>query len=516
MERTSSRSKGIVAALVVISGILGLLRLDSFQVGAFPDDAHYIVLAESLASGQGYRLINFPDAPVETTFPPGWPLLLAPVSALFPASYTALKFLSLAFWLASLLLIYRFFAGRLRTPYLEALIALIALNPIGTGFSGMIMSETSYIFFSFLVLYLFDRRCAQQSEVKILPLIAIAVFALYTQLIRTTGLSIIAALIGYLLFSRRFRQAGIVTAVILSGFILQLYFNPQNTGSIISPGYHEQALNSPIATKITHILINLHSYAKGIISGGLVFVFKPESMPDPRKLEMGRLLLNAVVLVTIVIGVIRAVSQRFHFSELYAAIYFAGVLSFWNPGVPCAQVRYLVPVIPFLYFYMIRGIEWFAILITGKHSGRHVSTTTIGLILPIILLSLAANFKDLHEPARDRFADLSAGAGWIAANAPKESVIMAANPITDYLYAKRKTVGYPFDAGQLEDYVIENSVDYIVISPRAPTFGNQSLDFFTENLLLPALTANPDMYFEVYKNATCNASVFRTFLTDCK
>ena len=67
-------------AALLITLFLSLLRFNTIPVGTFFDDAHYLILAESLATGNGYNLINFPDMPPEDAFPPGWPLLLAPFS----------------------------------------------------------------------------------------------------------------------------------------------------------------------------------------------------------------------------------------------------------------------------------------------------------------------------------------------------------------------------------------------------------------------------------------------------
>ncbi|MEY2817871.1 MAG: hypothetical protein RL275_1334, partial [Chloroflexota bacterium] len=62
--------------LIILSATLALLRFNSLQIGTSYDDAKYIILAESLASGQGYELINFPRPQIERNFPPGWPLVL--------------------------------------------------------------------------------------------------------------------------------------------------------------------------------------------------------------------------------------------------------------------------------------------------------------------------------------------------------------------------------------------------------------------------------------------------------
>jgi len=506
MKHMSRCSKVVLAAIIIISGIIGLLRLNSFQVGAFPDDAHYIVLAESISSGQGYRLINFPHAPVEWAFPPGWPLLLSPIVALFPGNYTALKLLSLAFWLASIFLTYRLFAKRIATPYLEILVGLVALNPIAIGFSGMVMSEAAYIFFSLLTLNLFEFWNNQHNSSKNWLLIAVVGIALYTQLIRTIGLSILLTIIGYLLFLRRFRQTGIVVVIIILGLILQLWLNPQSDGSFVSPGYQSQALGSPLTAKISQMWANLQSYMKEIIAGSLVLAFKPSFSSALDKPKIVPFIVNIFVLLLLILGIIRSF-RRFQISDLYVGIYFAGVLAFWNPDVPSAQTRYLIPIIPFLYFYLLQGIIWFARWIADKKD-RWVTLIVIGLVSPIMLLSLGCNFQDLRDPLRSRSIDLTVGADWVYKKTPQKSVIMARNPITDYLYARRKTVEYPPDGKDIEEYIKVNSVDYIIISPRIPTFGRHTLDDFTKTRLLPVLTANPEKFVKVYTNTAHNVTVY--------
>ena len=82
------RTKYILAIFAIASAFFGFLRFNSLQLGTSYDDAHYIILAESLSSGQGYQLINFPRPQIERAFPPGWPMLLTPLTFLFPGTYT--------------------------------------------------------------------------------------------------------------------------------------------------------------------------------------------------------------------------------------------------------------------------------------------------------------------------------------------------------------------------------------------------------------------------------------------
>src|SRR5260221_3554784 len=74
-----------VAVVGVLGLAVGLLVLDHYAVGVFHDDAMYVILARSIATGQGYRYLNLPGTPVASHFPPGYPLLLALLWRVAPA-----------------------------------------------------------------------------------------------------------------------------------------------------------------------------------------------------------------------------------------------------------------------------------------------------------------------------------------------------------------------------------------------------------------------------------------------
>jgi hypothetical protein len=221
-------SKHFLLTIICFSGLLALLRFNSLQIGTSYDDAHYIILAESLSSGQGYQLINFPRPQLERAFPPGFPLLLTPLTFLFPNNYSVLKLFSLVLWLASIYLIYKLFSKKLPSPYLEILITLVALNPLLIGTSVTVMSESAYLFFSLLALYFFDsvghafsvtnpinKKSGWKPDLQI---IFISILIFYTQLIRTVGISLFISFILYLLFARRFREIAISVIVFFIDF----------------------------------------------------------------------------------------------------------------------------------------------------------------------------------------------------------------------------------------------------------------------------------------------------------
>ena len=71
---------GIWAMLILWTTALTLSRLDAFQIGAYNDDAIYVVLARSLNDAGHYGLINAPgEHPEPAPFPCGFPKRTEPI-----------------------------------------------------------------------------------------------------------------------------------------------------------------------------------------------------------------------------------------------------------------------------------------------------------------------------------------------------------------------------------------------------------------------------------------------------
>ncbi len=363
-------SKYFLLIIIAVSAVLGLMRFNSLQIGTSYDDAHYIILAESLSSGQGYQLINFPHPQIERAFPPGWPILLTPFTFLFPGNYAVLKLFTLILWLASLFLIYKLFSKRIESPYLEILVALIAINPLLVGTSVTVMSETAYLFFSLIVLILFDSWESKKEghNYWLIILVALAV-ALYTQLIRTVGISIFIALLVYFLLTRRFREAGITVGVFALGALLQAWLNLRNGGSVVSASYESQVFNSSIIEKIGQMWSNALGYFNEILAGSLVPVFgeKVTSIVG----SAIPLLANTIIILLIIFGLMLSL-KKFHLMDIYFVIYILAILAFWNPRVGSVKARFLIPIIPFLYFYLIQGMKW----VINKLTKNNVTSST--------------------------------------------------------------------------------------------------------------------------------------------
>lgn len=499
---TPSRSVFFLLLITVTSAALAMLRFDSLQLGTSYDDAHYIILAESLSSGQGYQLINFPRPQMERNFPPGFPLLLAPFTLLAPKNYDALKIVSLVLWLASIPLVFKLFSKRLPSPALEILTGLVALNPLLIGTSVTVMSESTYLFFSLLALLLFDKGHSK----KIGWLILVTLLVFYTQQIRTIGIALSVSLIVYLLFHRRWRDVGVVAVILTGGLLLQAWINLRNGGTIISSGYEAQVLSGSLSGKIYQISSNAFGYFDGVLAGSLMPIFG--SRLDAM---LGALpfVLNVSILLVIVTGFVMW-KPKLEWMHLYFVIYVLGILAFWNPKVGSVKARFLIPILPMLYFYFLHGTTWLINKMIG-HNARFATRSIYGITAIIGLTLLARNIQDWRSPVREQMTDLSIGTSWLAEHAPADAIVMVNEPVPAYVHVKRQTIGFPKNNQDLKKYLENQNIDYIVIAPPLESARNTELDKAVREVL-PILESAPDAFLLVYENPAYNVAVYQVNL----
>ena len=478
------------------------------QVGNVADDAHYIVLAESLASGQGYHLINFPDAPPEFFFPPGWPLLLAPIVYLFPDNFFVLRFLPLLFWLGSLLLIYKLFQTRLQSPYLELLLAFVALNPALIIMSSTIVSEAAYLFFSLLTIIAFEALIKFKAQDRWWLFLTVIALALFTMLVRTIGVTLLLSIPVYLLLTRRFRYLGVLVGLALIALGPIIWLDAQNETSLIfSPGYKQhidyigprliyfaqpwEHLPQLSYTQAFDVIVPmaLRSWLSNPVLASLVLLFK-------------------VSLISVIILGYLYSSGRYQLSEIYILLYL-GIFYLWIVYVSEVRGRFLYPLLPFIYFYLLVGLikigQW--IKIKEKKQAKNLA---IVLATLIITLALIRNYKHWADPEKDRMvSNLIAGNSWLREATSDDTIVMSPWPQRDYLYARRKTVAYPDYDTDLWAYIQDNNVGYIIL--KANRFKAYSLELpeFEKYRLLPFIKKNSDEFHQVYVNEARNVSIYQ-------
>ena len=182
----------VIAGLVTC--IAAVLAIGPWPVGIFQDDGIYVILAKSLATGEGYRYLNLPGAPNATHFPPGYPLLLAllwKASPAFPANVALFKFANAALLGLAAAAACRFAMTRLAWGPVVALVTVLLFTVCAHVLliGVTVMSEPLFLVLLFASLLSAERAVEEPSWRNVLVATLVGALLAY---VRTLGLLVCA------------------------------------------------------------------------------------------------------------------------------------------------------------------------------------------------------------------------------------------------------------------------------------------------------------------------------------
>ncbi len=209
IERVTGARPGVHAAgLSVLHLVVALLVfVPAPHTGG--DNAGYVTLAESLVDTGRYLSVYDPERPPQTQYPPVFPALLALGMLLGLGPWAGLKIVVLLASTAGVALSY-LWARRRAPPIALAVGVLVALSPGVLEYSHWLLSDAPFWAFTMLALWALEDAPESRARVAVAAVaIALAYFT------RSAGLPLVLAALGWLVLRRRWRDAGIVAAVVL-------------------------------------------------------------------------------------------------------------------------------------------------------------------------------------------------------------------------------------------------------------------------------------------------------------
>lgn len=186
-----ARTAALLTGLVVLG--VGLAIVDALPVGVFYDDAMYVILAKSLATGHGYRWLNLPGTPPATHFPPGYPALLAAIWRAFPhfpanvLAFKAANAVLLAFASGAMVFVARRRFGFSPLAAAALSVAGCAVIPV-LALSSVVLSEP--LFLALLLPILIFAERVVEGERRPRDLILLGLFAGTATLVRSHGIAL--------------------------------------------------------------------------------------------------------------------------------------------------------------------------------------------------------------------------------------------------------------------------------------------------------------------------------------
>ncbi|HSA54576.1 MAG TPA: hypothetical protein VLE53_02680 [Gemmatimonadaceae bacterium] len=420
--------------------LIAIAVMGSWPVGAYQDDAMYVVLAKALASGEGYRYLSLPGHPAATHFPPGYPAFLAAlwtIAPRFPGNVALFTAANAVFYGLAAAGLYhlarsRFALGR------GVAFGVTALGMLVTsvlGLAGLVMSEPMYLALLVPVLVICD-RAVERGDWRAVGAAALACAAL--AMVRSIGVIALAALFIALLVGRRYRAAGVAAAV---GVIALLPWK-------IWMMAHGDALPALLVGEYG-------SYdgwlMDGVRSGGVEFVWRvvsmnlrdiatvlvaPNNVDGARAVSMNpaRIGLACAMAVLAVVGVVRA-ANRSRTLALYVVAYVLLIL-IW----PFEPTRFARALWPLLVLVMCLGAM--AILSASSRRLRLPLAAALAIIPLVHLMNLAQSWarRDWESFPRSWALPTVSQVQWVEENTRPDDVVMSDRALSVYLYTGRYAV----------------------------------------------------------------------------
>ncbi|WP_423823487.1 hypothetical protein V5738_05875 [Salinisphaera sp. SPP-AMP-43] len=415
------------------------------------DSAMYLMHARNLVEGAAYNATGYIQNPnaylAPQAYPPGFPLVLVPVYALTGLHIGALKiYATLLFVLAI-----GAFAGLVRRDLGAmhlgnwawlGLMPLIGANPLLSGYACSLYSDGFFLLTVYAALWATEavyRRYAAQAPTLVLAILAGGLIG-FCAITRVFGLLLFVSIVLFeLLRYQRPTPAGL--QVLVSGMAVYAIATAAiaRDSIAIDSGSHQgygHLLTTDLLTHATQLPATIFNNIVAYIEYSSRYLILELPWGAPARLTNFSLAITLAVLLLGLVGYIACVRRRLTVRDLFCVIYLLGLLP-WM----ATNARYLMPVIPLLFFYVVVGIHALArrpglftavlgillVICAGTYTGRYIryAHTDLGQDLR------AAN----SQPAEALY-------DYIRRHTDRDAVFVFSRPRVLALFTQRSAVTY--------------------------------------------------------------------------
>lgn len=478
------------------------------------DSATYIMLGKSLITGHGFKYMDIPH----TKYPFMFPLMLSPIVGIFGLDFFLMRLLIVLTGLGSIGLTFWIFRREFGTAFGFGIAIMTAASYPLIFECTRILSDVPYMFLSLLSLafirkYVKDDGWSNKYGYISAGLLLASFFTRYL------GSALFAGFILYLVLEKKGKisfKAKKITIICLiflipasiwmiRGAVIR-YVNPhpQDLREFLSyekelvvvdaSNPHSQILNMTSLT--SRLKSNIQYYqdlATDIISG------KDKSYKTLKSF------ITAILLCGFIYSLVRWRSVFEYYVFFYVLIYIL-----WTS---LQGTRFLVPIIPFLFYYFARAL-WLVIdliIFFINSIFKQIKRFNYRIWVEwVVMVSLAGGmvylnwnsdaniFRDEHRKPyyTGSTASYFEAIDWIKINTPPDAVVITDRAPYVYMLTERKTFTFPWveNVEEVIKSMIKNGADYIIMTP---------VGGYAQKYLAPALKYKPDYFLKVYEAGDC-------------
>ena len=525
------RREGLIFCGVILLSLLGGLAFLNPYLDSDGDNAGYLILAKSIATGQGFTSIHFPEYIPHTQYLPLYPLVLAPIVAAWPGNFLLPKLPSLLFTAVFVAAIWALFRRRTQGSLLTLglLTASVALNRHVAEHAAATMTEALYLAASYLALVWAEKRAgvAGARDGVILGILLAAAY-----MTKPIGVTLVAAVLLAWLLQKRwaaFLVAAIIVLTVSGGWSYR-------TRTIVTP---ETRFENPTFGNVGYLGHVFSRSAYRSDAGRMGPVEFLERWPRrvisnfDRIARIGHpgytvgitamgvaaeppLIFSIPFILLILVGWVRCLRGGPGAVELYMLLYLGAVTVY-----PAVRVRYVLSIMPLALYYLVRGTDVAIAWMRRRRSesdgpagwgGLMVLVSAVVLSFFLVIRQGWFTWQDNFGPrgAQNLYDRVDYGSGayfraakWLGANADPDAVIMGIKPWLAYLVADRKTTVFPFSYSvqAAVDVMRRHRVDYVI--------EDRHWFWQTRDFLMPVLDAYPEAFKVVHTESDPHTRVYR-------
>lgn len=479
-------SKWLYPAALVLVGMIAFGYIFNEKIDLNGDNCVYYGNATSIVTGYGYSdILHNPT----TNYPPGYPLLMAPIRMLTD-SVVAQKLLNGLFLIGGVLLLYFILtaAGAKRSLAFVAGCAAL-LTPRLLSFSTMMMAEASCFGFAALALFFLTKIKDYDHFWKDYWFYLMAFALIYCYHIRTQGIVLAGSVIVWLFIIRKWK-AGLGTLVLFFIGCLPWIIRNKMLG-LNQSRYLDQIMGANLwrpeegTLTIGGVIDRFFDTLKMLITQAIPSAINPFFNVDfTVKPGAGLWVVGLVMFALMLYGFWKLGRYRWIF-----IFYFLGTLAMVSLSNTPSEDRYIITIMPWLTAGLFVGM-WALLSLLLK--SLSVQRDFPPLLLALMLLFSFGGLKDLHkankQPFPPNYQNFFALGTVIKKNLPPQTVVCSRKPELLYVYAGTMGVRYMHTSNDtlLIKDLVKQKVDYVIL---------EQLGYSSTGLYLyPAIQKNMELF----------------------
>jgi hypothetical protein len=449
--RTGSRETAALVALVLAIVALHVLSLRPGHEWS-DDFAMYVAHALNLLAGHPYGDTGYTAnpwaVPGPATYPPVYPLVIAPAIALWGPDLQMLKVAGITMFGAALAAGYALL--RPQVGHVAALVgvALVGLCPYLVGFGNEVRADSLFLLFFLLTLWLGDRWSGMRQPWdgrRIAQGLVLGLVAYLAYGTRSVGMVLLPALI--VTEAWRLRRIGPVLAVALPTWLLLALLQ--------SLTLHSDGSYASLITLDPHTVVyNTRSY---LTSLSLLW---SNGLPQPWGFGL-RGAMFAVVTLLAVIGFVANLRRGVTVLEVIPVMYMAPLIVYWVGTM--IQQRYMLPLYPIYLYHAWSGLGVLRRRFGARPARLLLSALAGGTAIAYVSAYAVAPRGEIRPGLTD--ADGQAVFAQLREHTPADAVLLVGRARAFPLYTQRHAIspyGFRTDA-ELWGLIRQHGITHIVV-----------------------------------------------------